>query len=114
VSSRALNMVSLACPVERLLLSSCLGKTLFDSAVAVRIRYGIVISFFGPVAALELFRGRKVRSRRAGKRDRTTTALTAIQGQRKGREALSAQRQRESSTLADLKAEHAALAAKGR
>lgn len=34
--------------------------------------------------------------------------------QPKGREALSAQRQREATTLADLKAEHAALGAKGR
>jgi hypothetical protein len=50
----------------------------------------------------------------AAKRGRTVTALTAIEGQRKGREALSAQRQREASTLADLKAEHAALGAKGR
>jgi hypothetical protein len=50
----------------------------------------------------------------AAKRGRTVTALTAIKGQRKGREALSAQRQREASTLADLKAERAALGAKGR
>jgi hypothetical protein len=48
----------------------------------------------------------------AAKRGRTVTALTAIEGQRKGREALSAQRQREASTLADLKAKHAALGAK--
>jgi hypothetical protein len=50
----------------------------------------------------------------AAKRGRTTTALTAMEGQRKTREALSGQRQREASTLADLKAEHAALGAKGR
>jgi hypothetical protein len=50
----------------------------------------------------------------AAKRGRTVTALSAIEGQRKGREALSAQRQHEASSLADLKAEHAALSAKGR
>jgi hypothetical protein len=50
----------------------------------------------------------------AAKRGRTVTAITAIEGQRKGREALSAQRQREASTLADLKVEQAALGAKGR
>ena len=50
----------------------------------------------------------------AAKRSRTVTALSAIEGQRKGREALSVQRQREASTLADLKAEHATLGAKGR
>jgi hypothetical protein len=54
-----------------------------------------------------------LRGTRLAKRGRTTTALTAIEGQRKGREALSAQRQREASTLADFKAEHAALGAKG-
>ena len=49
----------------------------------------------------------------AAKRGRTTTALTAIEGQRKGREALVTQRQREATILADLKAEHATLSAKG-
>jgi hypothetical protein len=48
----------------------------------------------------------------AAKRGRTVTALSAIEGQRKGRESLSAQRQGEASTLADLKAERAALGAK--
>ena len=50
----------------------------------------------------------------AAKRGRTVTALSAIEGQRKGRESLSAQRQGEASTLADLKAERSALGAKGR
>ncbi len=50
----------------------------------------------------------------ATKRGRTTTALTAIEGQRKAREALAGQRQREGVALADLKAERAALGAKGR
>jgi hypothetical protein len=50
----------------------------------------------------------------AAKRGRTTTALTAIEAQRKRREALAGQRQREASTLADVKAERAALSAKGR
>jgi hypothetical protein len=50
----------------------------------------------------------------AAKRGRTTTALTAIEGQRKAREALAGQRQREGVALADLKAERAALGAKGR
>jgi hypothetical protein len=49
----------------------------------------------------------------AAKRGRTTTALTAIEGPRKGHEALVTQRQREATILADLKAEHAALSAKG-
>jgi hypothetical protein len=50
----------------------------------------------------------------AAKRGRTTTALTAIEAARKTREVLAAQRQREGKTLADLKAERAALGAKGR
>jgi hypothetical protein len=50
----------------------------------------------------------------AARRGRTTTALTAIEGQRKAREALTGQRQREASTLADLKAERAAIGTKGR
>jgi hypothetical protein len=49
----------------------------------------------------------------AAKRGRTVTALTAIEAQHKSREALAGQRQREASTLADLKAERAALGAKG-
>jgi hypothetical protein len=47
----------------------------------------------------------------AAKRGRTTTALAAIEGQRKSREVLAGQRQREASTLADLKAQRAALGA---
>src|SRR5258707_12502344 len=50
----------------------------------------------------------------AAKRGRTTTALAAIETARKTREVLAAQRQREGKTLADLKAERAALGAKGR
>jgi cytolysin (calcineurin-like family phosphatase) len=50
----------------------------------------------------------------AAKRGRTTTAFTAIEAARKTREVLEAQRQREGKTLADLKAERAALGAKGR
>jgi hypothetical protein len=50
----------------------------------------------------------------AAKRGRTTTALTAIEGQRKARAEIAGQRQREATALADLKAERAALAAKGR
>jgi hypothetical protein len=45
----------------------------------------------------------------AAKRAKTNAALSAIEGQRKGREALSGQRQREGVALADLKAEQAAL-----
>ena len=41
-------------------------------------------------------------------------ALSAIAEQRKAREALSGQRQREGAALADLKTERAALSAKGR
>jgi hypothetical protein len=50
----------------------------------------------------------------AAKRGKTNTALTAVAGQRNAREALVTQRQREALTLADLKAERAALVAKGR
>jgi hypothetical protein len=50
----------------------------------------------------------------AAKRGRTNAALSAIDGQRKARAALAGERQREASTLADLKAERAALGAKGR
>jgi hypothetical protein len=50
----------------------------------------------------------------AAKRGRTTTALTTIEAARKTREVLAAQRQREGKALADLKAERAALGAKGR
>jgi hypothetical protein len=50
----------------------------------------------------------------AAKRGRTNAALAAIDGQRKGRAALADQRQREASTLADIKSECAALGAKGR
>jgi len=50
----------------------------------------------------------------AAKRGRTNAALSAIDGQRKARAALVDERRREASTLADLKAERSALAAKGR
>jgi hypothetical protein len=50
----------------------------------------------------------------AAKRGKTNTALSAIQAQRRDREALAAQRQREGAALADLKAERAALGAKGK
>jgi hypothetical protein len=50
----------------------------------------------------------------AAKRGRTTTALTTFAAQRKSREALVEQRRAEASTLADLKAERAALSAQGR
>jgi hypothetical protein len=50
----------------------------------------------------------------AAKRGRTNAALTAMEGQKKARAALADQRQREASTLADLKAERAAVGAKGR
>jgi len=50
----------------------------------------------------------------AAKRGKTNTALLAIEGQRKARQGLAGERQREASTLADLKAERAALGAKGR
>jgi hypothetical protein len=50
----------------------------------------------------------------AGKRGKTNAALSAIDGQRKARAELSGQRQREGVVLADLKAERAALGAKGK
>jgi hypothetical protein len=50
----------------------------------------------------------------SAKRGRTSVALSAIDGQRKTRQTLASDRQREASTLADLKAERAALGAKGR
>jgi len=50
----------------------------------------------------------------AAKRGQTTKALTAIEALRKTRGVLAAQRQREGKVLADLKAERAALGAKGR
>jgi hypothetical protein len=50
----------------------------------------------------------------AAKRGRTNAALSAIAEQRKAREALAGQRQREGAALADLKTERAALRAKGR
>jgi hypothetical protein len=50
----------------------------------------------------------------AAKHGRTNAALSAIDGQRKARAALTGERQREASTLADLKVERAALGAKGR
>ncbi len=50
----------------------------------------------------------------AAKRGRTNAALSAIEGQRKSRAALADQRQHEGAVLADLKAERAALGAKGR
>jgi hypothetical protein len=50
----------------------------------------------------------------AAKRGRTNAALSAMEGQRKTRAALVDQRQREASTLADLKTERAALGAKGK
>lgn len=50
----------------------------------------------------------------AAKRGRTNAALTAMEGQKKARAALADQRQREASTLADLKTERAALGAKGK
>jgi hypothetical protein len=50
----------------------------------------------------------------AAKRGRTNAALSAMEGQRKSREALATQRQREGVALADLKAERAAIGAKGK
>jgi hypothetical protein len=50
----------------------------------------------------------------AAKRGKTNAALAAIEGQRKARAELSGQRQREGVVLADLKAERAALGAKGK
>jgi hypothetical protein len=50
----------------------------------------------------------------AGKRGKTYAALSAIDGQRKARAELSGLREREGVVLADLKAERAALGAKGK
>jgi hypothetical protein len=50
----------------------------------------------------------------AAKRGKTNTALAAIEGQRKARATLASERQREGAVFADLKAERAALGAKGR
>ena len=53
--------------------------------------------------------------RRSGQARRTNAALSAFAAeQRKAREALAWQRQREGTALADLKTERAALSAKGR
>ena len=49
----------------------------------------------------------------AARHGRTTAALSAIAEQRKAREALAGQRQRDGTALADLKTERAALSAKG-
>jgi hypothetical protein len=50
----------------------------------------------------------------AAEQGRTATALTAIEAKRNSRTSLAGQRQREASTLADLKTERAALSAEGR
>jgi len=50
----------------------------------------------------------------AAKRGKTNAALSAIEGQRKARQALASDRQREAAALAGLKTERAAIAAKGR
>jgi hypothetical protein len=50
----------------------------------------------------------------AAKRGRTDAAFSAIDGQRKARQALADERQREASTLADLQADRATLGANGR
>jgi hypothetical protein len=50
----------------------------------------------------------------AAKCGRTDTALSAIDGQRKARRVLAGERQREASTLPDLKAERATSDANGR
>ncbi len=50
----------------------------------------------------------------AAKRGKTATALSAIDGQRKARATLAAERQWEADALAGLKTERAELAAKGR
>lgn len=50
----------------------------------------------------------------AAKRGRTNTALAAMEGQRKVRAALASDRAEAAGTLANLKAERAAVAAKGR
>jgi hypothetical protein len=49
----------------------------------------------------------------AAKRGRTDAALSAIDGQRKASQVLAGERQRETSTLTDLKAERATLGANG-
>jgi hypothetical protein len=50
----------------------------------------------------------------ATQRGKTNTALSALEGQRKARATLVAQRQQEASNLADLKAERAKLGVHGR
>jgi hypothetical protein len=50
----------------------------------------------------------------AAKRGKTSTALSAMEGQRKARAELSAQRQREASTLADLKVQRGGISARAR
>jgi small-conductance mechanosensitive channel len=50
----------------------------------------------------------------AARRVRTSTALSAIEGQRKARLALPGEQKREGSTLADLKAERAKLVVQGK
>jgi hypothetical protein len=50
----------------------------------------------------------------SARRGRTGVALSAIDGQRKARQVLAGDRQRAASSLADLKAERAALGARGR
>ncbi len=50
----------------------------------------------------------------AARRGKTTTALSAMEAQRKARAALVDERRREAAGLADLKAERAALGARGR
>ena len=50
----------------------------------------------------------------AAKRGKTNTALAAIEGQRRARAGLASERNEAAATLAALKAERAAVAAKGR
>jgi hypothetical protein len=50
----------------------------------------------------------------ATRRGKTSTALSAMEGQRKARAGLASERQREAGVLADLKSERATVAAKGR
>ena len=50
----------------------------------------------------------------AARRGKTTAVLIVMDSQRRSREALSGQRQREAGILADLKVERAALGAKGK
>jgi hypothetical protein len=50
----------------------------------------------------------------ATKRGRTNTALSAMEGQRRARAGLASERNEAAATLAALKAERAAVAAKGR